>query len=38
MASEEMLFEDVDDGQTTTTDERQMPAYTINSPMSLRLR
>ena len=41
MASEEMLFENVDDGWmeddendgwTTTTDRQWMPAYTINSP------
>ena len=32
MASEEMYFENVDD------DGRRMPAYTISSPMSLRLR
>ena len=36
MASEEMLFENVDDG--LTTDGRQMPAYTVSSPMSIRLR
>ena len=35
MASEEMLFENVDDGRA---DGRRMPAYTISSPMSLRLR
>ena len=33
MASEEMLFENVDDGWW-----RRMPAYTISSPMSLQLR
>ena len=33
MASEEMSFENVDDD-----DGQQMPAYTISSPMSLRLR
>ena len=32
MTSEETSFENVDDGR------RQMPAYTISSPMSLRLR
>ena len=36
MASEEMLFENVDDGWTM--DGRRMPAYTLSSPMSLRLR
>ena len=37
MASEEMSFENVDRRQMPT-DGRQMPAYTISSPMSLRLR
>ena len=36
MASEEMSFENVDDGRLTTTDGRRMPAYTINSPISRR--
>ena len=34
MASEKMSFENVDDDD----DGRQMPAHTISSPMSLRLR
>ena len=37
MSSDEM-FENVNDGRTTMTDGRQMPAYTISSLMSLRLR
>ena len=37
MASEEMPFENLDDGRTTT-DGRPMLAYTISSPMSIRLR
>ena len=37
MASEKISFENVDDGRTTTTDGRRMPAYIISSPMSLRL-
>ena len=36
MASEEMSFENVDDGRMTSTDGRRMPAYTRNSPMSRR--
>ena len=32
-ASEEMSFENVDDGRTMTTDGRRMPAYTISSPI-----
>ena len=36
MASEEISFENVDDGERT--DGRRMPAYTIRSPMSLPLR
>ena len=35
MASEEMSFENVD---WRRTDRRRMPAYTISSPISLRLR
>ena len=35
MASEEMSFENVDDG---LMDGQWMPAYTISSPKSLRLR
>ena len=35
MASEEMSFENVEDNDD---DGQRMPAYTISSPMSLRLR
>ena len=37
MASEEMSFENVGDERLTTMDGRRMPAYTMSSPMSLRL-
>ena len=41
MASEEISFENIDDGRTDdngrTKDGRRMPAYTISSRMSLRL-
>ena len=36
VVSEEMLFENID--RRTTDDGRRMPAYTISSPVSLRLR
>ena len=38
MASEKMSFENVDDDDGQRTDGRRMPAYTISSPLSLRLR
>ena len=38
MASAEMLFENVDNGQMTTTEGRRMPAYNISKSMSFRLR
>ena len=43
MASEEMLFENVDDDDGRTMMDRRMdalrmPAYTLSSSMSLRLR
>ena len=37
MASEEMSFENADDDDDED-DRQQMPAYTISSPISLRLR